>query len=177
VSEDHDVMAAEGEVLVPVGALHADGALAQQPSLEFSARDHVPPPAPRIPRARVDGPSRVCYDRLTEGTAMVAGRWGAALVIGLIALAAANEEYVIWRSSTLNALEWTPASGAYASREACDQAVARRQGRVAKAVDFLRRIGADDIVLRVVGDRVYECRPALTRPPSRPSRSEPGQSP
>lgn len=108
---------------------------------------------------------------------MVAGRWGAALGIGLIALAAADEEYVIWRSSTLNALEWTPASGAYASREACDQAVARRQGRVAKAVDFLRRIGADDIVLRVVGDRVYECRPALTRPPSRPSRSEPGQSP
>jgi hypothetical protein len=108
---------------------------------------------------------------------MVAGRWGPALVIGIIALAAADEEYVIWRSSTLNALEWTPGSGAYASKEACDQAVAQRQGRVAKAVEFLRRIGADDIVLRVVGDRVYECRPALTRPPSRPSRSEPGQSP
>lgn len=108
---------------------------------------------------------------------MVAGRWGPALVIGLIALAATDEEYVIWRSSTLNAPEWAPGSGAYASKEACEQAVARRQGRVAKTVELLRRIGADDIVMRAVGDRVYECRPALTRPPSRPSRSEPGQSP
>jgi len=108
---------------------------------------------------------------------MGAGRWGPALVIGIIALAAADEEYVIWRSSTLNALEWVPGSRAYASKEACDQAAARRRGRVAKAVDFLRRIGADDVVLRAVGDRVYECRPAPTRPPSRPSRSEPGQSP
>ena len=108
---------------------------------------------------------------------MVAERWGPALVIGLIALAAADEEYVIWRSSALNALEWVPGSRAYDSKEACDQAVAQRQGRVAKAVEFLRRIGADDIVMRAVGDRVYECRPALTRPPARPSRSEPAQSP
>jgi hypothetical protein len=115
VAEDHDVMASQGEVLVPVGALHPDGALAEQPALELSARDHVPPPASRIPRARA---------------------W-----TGLIALAAADEEYVI------------------------------------KAVEFLRRIGADDVVLRAVGDRVYECRPALTRPRSRPSRSETGQSP
>ena len=108
---------------------------------------------------------------------MGAGRWGPALLTGLIALAAADEEYVIWRSSATNALEWAPGSRAYASREACDRAVAQRQGRVTKAVEFLRRIGADDIVLRVVGDRIYECRPALTRPPSRPSRSEPAESP
>jgi hypothetical protein len=108
---------------------------------------------------------------------MGAGKWGPALVMGLIALAAADEEYVIWRSSTLNAFEWTPGSRAYASKEACDRAVAQRRGRVAKAVEFLRRIGADDIVLRAVGDRVYECRPALTRPPSQPPRSEPAQSP
>jgi hypothetical protein len=111
---------------------------------------------------------------------MATGRWGPALLLGIVALAgaaAADQEYVIWRSSTLDALDWVPGSGTYASKEACDQAVAVRQGRVAKAVAFLRRIGADDTLLRVVGDRVYECRPALTRPPSRPSRSEPAQSP
>jgi hypothetical protein len=108
---------------------------------------------------------------------MEAGKWGPALLIGIIALAAADEEYVIWRSSPLNTHEWVPGSRAYASKEACDQAVAVRQGRVTKAVEFLRRIGADDIVMRAVGDRVYECRPALTRPPSRPSRSEPAESP
>jgi len=108
---------------------------------------------------------------------MRTGRWGPALVMGIIAVAAADQEYVIWRSTTLDRLDWAPGRSTYASKEACDQAVAVRRGRVAKAVEFLRRIGADDIVLRVVGDRVYECRPALTRPPSRPSRSEPGQSP
>ena len=95
---------------------------------------------------------------------MRTGRWGPALVMGIIAVAAADQEYVIWRST-------------YASKEACDQAVAVRRGRVAKAVEFLRRIGADDTLLRVVGDRMYECRPSLTRPPSRPSGSEPAQSP
>jgi hypothetical protein len=95
----------------------------------------------------------------------------------LVALAAADEEYVIWRSSTLERLDWTPGTRSYPSREACDQAVAVRRGRVATAVDFLRRIGADDALLRVVGDRVYECRPALTRPPSRPSTPGPAQSP
>lgn len=113
---------------------------------------------------------------------MATGRWGPALAIGIIAVvgagaAAADQEYVIWRSSTLDRLDWAPGSTTYASREACDQAVAVRQGRVAKAIAFLRRIGADDTLLRVVGDRVYECRPSLTRPPSRPSGSEPGQSP
>ena len=113
---------------------------------------------------------------------MRSGRWGPALVLGLIAVAqadpaAADEAYVIWRSSTLDRLDWAPGSGTYASREACDQAVAVRRGRVARAVAFLRRIGADDTLLRVVGDRVYECRPALGSPTPRPPRSEPGQSP
>ena len=112
---------------------------------------------------------------------MPTGRWGPALVMGIIAMAtvaaAADQEYVIWRSTTLDRLDWAPGRSTYASKEACDQAVAVRRGRVAKAVEFLSRIGADDTLLRVVGDRVYECRPSLTRPPSRPSGSEPAQSP
>jgi len=35
---------------------------------------------------------------------------------------------------------------------------------LAGALGFLRRIGADDIVLHAVGDRVYECRPAVPVP-------------
>ena len=108
---------------------------------------------------------------------MRTGRWGPALVMGIIAVAAADQEYVIWRSTTLDRLDWAPGRSTYASKEACDQAVAVRRGRGAKAVGVLRRIGADDTLLRVVGDRMYECRPSLTRPPSRPSGSEPAQSP
>ncbi|HEY7434446.1 MAG TPA: hypothetical protein VIE41_04850 [Methylomirabilota bacterium] len=107
---------------------------------------------------------------------MATGGWAPALLIGIITLAAADQEYVIWRSSTLERFDWVPGSRTYPSREACDQAVAVRQGRISRAVDFLRRIGADDILLRAVGDRVYECRPALPRPPTRPTR-EPAQSP
>lgn len=102
---------------------------------------------------------------------------GRALVIGIIAMAAADQEYVIWRSTTLDRLDWTPGRATYASREACDQAATGRRGRVTRAVEFLRRIGADDTLLRVVGDRVYECRPALPSPPPRPSGSAPAQSP
>jgi hypothetical protein len=110
------------------------------------------------------------------------GRRGLAFLIGFLAMAAgsaaAAEEYVIWRSTTLDRFDWTPGRFTYASREACDEAVAVRRGRVARAVEFLRRIGADDTMLRLVGDRVYECRPALTRAPSsEPSRGEPAQSP
>jgi hypothetical protein len=108
---------------------------------------------------------------------MPTGRWAPALVIGIMAVAAADQEYVIWRSSTLERFDWAPGSRTYPSREACDQAVAARQGRISRAVDLLRRIGADDILLRAVGDRVYECRPTLPRPPTRPSTGEPGQSP
>lgn len=117
----------------------------------------------------------MCYHR-----SMTIGRW-APLLLGIVALAgtvsAADQEYVIWRSTTLDRLDWAPGSGTYASKEACDQAVAARRGRVAKAVAFLHRIGADDALLRVVGDRVYECRPSLTRTPARPPGNEPAQSP
>ena len=112
---------------------------------------------------------------------MATGRWSLAFLIGFLAIAdmsaAAAEEYVIWRSTTLDRLDWAPGSGTYASKEACDEAVVVRRGRVTRAVEFLRRIGADDTMLRLVGDRVYECRPGLPRPPSGPSRSEPSQSP
>ena len=111
---------------------------------------------------------------------MTIGRWAAALLLGIIALAdtaSAADQYVIWRSTTLDRLDWTPGSTTYASREACDQAVAVRRGRVARAVAFLRRLGADDTLLQVVGDRVYECRPALTGPSVRPPGREPAQSP
>jgi hypothetical protein len=40
MAEHHHVMTSKIEVLVPVGALHPDGALAQQPSLELPACDH-----------------------------------------------------------------------------------------------------------------------------------------
>ena len=103
-----------------------------------------------------------------------------ALLLGIIALAgtawAADQEYVIWRSTTLDRLDWTPGR-TYPSREACDEAVAARQGRVARTVGFLRRLGADDTLLQVVGDRVYECRPALPGPSTRPPAREPAQSP
>lgn len=103
------------------------------------------------------------------------------LMLGIIALAgavsAADQEYVIWRSTTLDRLDWTPGSSTYASREACDQAVAVRQGRVSRTVAFLRRLGADDTLLQLVGDRVYECRPTLTGPSPRPPGVERAQSP
>ncbi len=40
MAEDHYVMTSKVEVLVPVGALQPDGALAQQPSFELPACDH-----------------------------------------------------------------------------------------------------------------------------------------
>jgi hypothetical protein len=108
------------------------------------------------------------------------GRAAPALLLGIMALAgtvsAADQEYVIWRSTTLDRLDWTP-GGTYRSREACDEAVAVRRGRVARTVTFLRRLGADDTLLRVVGDRIYECRPALTGPSTPPPTGESAQSP
>ena len=108
------------------------------------------------------------------------GRGTPAVLLGIMAsvgiASAADQAYVIWRSTTLDRLDWTPGS-TYPSREACDEAVAVRRSRVARTVAFLRRIGADDTLLQVVGDRVYECRPALTGPSTRPPTSEPAQSP
>jgi hypothetical protein len=130
----------------------------------------------------VDCSAAVCYHRATEETAVVAGSWRWALVVGLvlvgpIAAAAADEQYVIWRSSALGGFDWQPSSRAYASKEACDEAIQARTRRIARALDFLRRIGADDTIQRAVGDRIYECRPALPAPPSEPSRGGVPQSP
>jgi len=99
-----------------------------------------------------------------------------AVLVGLVVLAA-SEEYVIWRSSALNGFEWQPSSRAYTSKTECEEAIQARKQRVARALSFLRTIGADDTVQRALGDRIYECRPTLTGPPARePTGGEP-QSP
>jgi len=78
--------------------------------------------------------------------------------------AAAEQEYVIWRSTAVGGFEWQPSSGNYASRQACEEGIEGRKRRVARVVAFLRRIGVDDTLQHAVGDRIYECRPALTGP-------------
>lgn len=119
---------------------------------------------------------------------MVADQRRGALRTGLIAAAAicgalggaagaAEQEYVIWRTSSLGGFEWQPASGTYASKQECEDAVEGRKRRIARAVDFLKRIGVDDTLQRAVGDRIYECRPALTGPRPDPDRGGRGQSP
>ena len=85
-------------------------------------------------------------------------------LLTVIAVALADEPYAIWTSAATRGFEWQQSSGAYASREACEQAIEGRRRRLAGALGFLRRIGADDIVLHAVGDRVYECRPAVPAP-------------
>ena len=77
---------------------------------------------------------------------------------------AAEQPFVIWRSTVVGGFEWQPASRPYASRQACEEAVEGRQRRIARAVAFLKRIGVDDPLQRAVGDRIYECRPALGGP-------------
>jgi len=94
-----------------------------------------------------------------------AGSWRRTLLVGLIAVAAADEPYAIWRSSAVNGFTWEPASGAYVSKEACDRAIESRRRWVGRTLDVLRRIGADDVIQRTVGDRLYECRPAAPAPP------------
>lgn len=95
---------------------------------------------------------------------MCAG-WRMALLVGLIVVAAADEPYAVWRSSAVNGFAWEPASGAYASKDACDRAIESRRRWVGRTLDLLRRIGADDAIQRTVGDRIYECRPAVPAPP------------
>ncbi len=94
---------------------------------------------------------------------MLDGKWRLTLLV-VIAVALAEEPYAIWTSAATRGFEWQLASGAYASREACEQAVEGRRRRLAGALGILRRIGADDIVLHAVGDRIYECRPAVPAP-------------
>jgi hypothetical protein len=45
MSKDHNVMPPKAEMPVPIGALHFDRALAQEPALEFPAGHHVAPPS------------------------------------------------------------------------------------------------------------------------------------
>jgi hypothetical protein len=131
----------------------------------------------------VDGSSRLCYHRPTEGMTLGAGGWRVALLVGIIvaaasaATAAEQQEYVIWRSSAVNGFSWEPASRAYASKDACDEAIQSRRRWVGRTLGLLRRIGADDAIQRAVGDRIYECRPALPAPPSEPARGGAPQSP
>ncbi|MEX2221363.1 MAG: hypothetical protein WEG40_06145 [Candidatus Rokuibacteriota bacterium] len=113
---------------------------------------------------------------------MAVGKWGSAvlagpaLLIAMIAPAVADEPHAIWRSSVLAGSEWVSGWRTYVSKAACDQAVARRQARIAWTLERLRRIGADDVVLQAVGDRRYECRPAVDPAPSRSLRRD-SQSP
>ena len=93
------------------------------------------------------------------------GGWRMALRVGLVVAVAAAEPYAIWRSSAVNGFAWEPASGAYASRDACERAIESRRRWVGRTLDLLRRIGADDAIQRTVGDRIYECRPAMRAPP------------
>lgn len=130
----------------------------------------------------MDGPAAVCYDGHEEGMLVGARSRRLALLVGIIMaaaadLAAADEQYVIWRSSSLTGFDWQPASRAYATKEECAEAIEGRKRRIATAVDFLRRIGADETLQHAVGDRLYECRPTLTGPPSSSSKDAAPQSP
>jgi hypothetical protein len=99
---------------------------------------------------------------------MARGMWGPALVLAIVTVAAAEEPHAIWSSSSINGFDWTPGGRTYSSKETCDQAVAAQRQRVARRLDLMRRIGADDVVQRLVGDRVYECRPSPTAAPANP---------
>jgi hypothetical protein len=90
---------------------------------------------------------------------------------------AAEPQFVIWRSTAVGGFEWQPSSGNYASRQACEDALEGRRRRIARAIAFLRRIGVDDTLQRAVGDRIYECRPALTGPEPPAPAVGPAQSP
>lgn len=96
-------------------------------------------------------------------------RWGLVAVVVTgggppVRPAAAEPEYVIWRSTAVGGFEWQPSRGHYASRQACEEAIEGRTRRIARAVAFLRRIGVDETLQHAVGDRIYECRPAPTGP-------------
>jgi len=108
----------------------------------------------------------------------VAGCWRVALLVSIILIAAADEQpYVIWRSSAVNGFTWEPASRAYGSKAACEDAMQSRKRWVARTLGLMRRLGADDTLQHTVGDRIYECRPTLTGPAPDPLRSGAPQSP
>jgi hypothetical protein len=111
----------------------------------------------------------VVWDEVSR-SAVTRWTWGPALVIGIAAVASAEEPHTMWSSSSVNGFDWTPGSRVYTSKEACEQAAVAQRQRVAARLDLMRRIGADDVVQRLVGDRVYECRPLPTAPAPNPSR-------
>ena len=87
------------------------------------------------------------------------------LAVGTVA--ADDEPHAIWSSSSVDGFDWTPGR-LHSSREACEDAATARRQRAARNLGIMRRIGADAVVPSLVGDRVYECRPAPTDPPVRP---------
>ena len=72
------------------------------------------------------------------------GSWRSALLVGIILVAAADEQYVIWRSSAVNGFTWEPASGTYASKDACAEAIEGRRRRIARALGDL---GSDAVYM------------------------------
>lgn len=109
-----------------------------------------------------------------DDAAMAGGMWGPALA--LVVAAAADDPHAIWSSSSVNGFDWTPGSR-YPSRETCEQAAATQRQRAARNLDIMRRIGADSVVQSLVGDRVYECRPAPSAAPVSPPRGGPREAP
>src|SRR6266851_979814 len=73
--EDDHMMPTKAEVLVPVGALHPDRAFAQEPALEFAARDHDLP-RPSAYRGWLYRPWRRSRPRGAVGAAAPPGTGG-----------------------------------------------------------------------------------------------------
>ncbi|HYB71326.1 MAG TPA: hypothetical protein VEH80_11655 [Candidatus Bathyarchaeia archaeon] len=110
---------------------------------------------------------------------MTTRRWYPALafgivMVGIVAVAMADEQYVIWRSSAVSGFDWEPTSGVYYSKEDCEQAIEGRKRRIGRALAFMRSIGADAALQSAIGDRVFECRPYVG--PAQPDRFK-GRSP
>ena len=119
-----------------------------------------------------------CVQRAADGRLLLGVVVAVAIGAGLPSYpAAADQQFVIWRSTAVGGFEWQPSSGHYASRQACEEAIEGRKRRIARAVHFLKRIGVDDTLQRAVGDRIYECRPALTGPEPPPPAVGTAQSP
>ncbi len=85
--------------------------------------------------------------------------WRRLFLVGVIALAAADEQYVIWTASSIDGFEWKPGRRTYPTVEVCEQAIAARRQRLTYEVEALRRIGADETILHALADRMYRCLP------------------
>jgi hypothetical protein len=102
--------------------------------------------------------------------------WGPALVLTVVTAAAADEPHAIWSSSSVNGFDWTPGR-VYSSRERCEEAATTQRQRAARNLEIMRRIGADSVVQSLVGDRVYDCRPAPSAAPASPPRGGSREAP